>query len=191
MLRRIIRWTSAPRCARGAATRTEYDTFGPVEVPSERLWGAQTQRSLQNFKIGGPDARMPMPVVYAQALIKKCCAEYNADAGRLDQDIARALATAADEVVAGRHDEEFPLVIFQTGSGTQTNMNVNEVLSNRATQILAGKGNVHPNDDCNMGQSSNDSFPTAMSISAVLETHRVLLPGLARLYTALKEKEKA
>merc|ERR1719387_1224949 len=117
-------------------TRTEHDTFGPVEVPAEKLWGAQTQRSLQNFPIGGQAARMPLPVIKAQALIKKCCAQYNADANRLDADIAKAIVQASDEVIAGKHDEEFPLVIFQTGSGTQTNMNVNEVLANRATQIL-------------------------------------------------------
>jgi fumarate hydratase class II len=175
---------------RWAATRTEYDTFGPVEVPAERLWGAQTQRSLTNFDIGRDSSRMPMPVIYAQVTIKKCAAQYNADAGRMDPAIAEAIVAAADEVIAGKLDEEFPLVVFQTGSGTQTNMNVNEVLANRGTQIYHEKGGdkdvkVHPNDHCNMGQSSNDSFPTAMSISAVLEVHKRLLPGLARLQTAL------
>jgi fumarate hydratase class II len=186
---------ASPGVRRGFAgeTRTEYDTFGPVEVPADRLWGAQTQRSKENFEIGGVAARMPMPVIYAQTLIKKCCAQYNADAGRMDKEIADAIVAAADEVIAGKLDEEFPLVVFQTGSGTQTNMNVNEVLANRATQILKEKGGaqdvrVHPNDHCNMGQSSNDSFPTAMSISAVMEIHARLLPGLARLHTALSQK---
>lgn len=173
------------------ATRTEHDSFGPVEVPAHRLWAAQTQRSLQNFAIGGRAALMPVPVVRAQALIKKCCAQYNADAGRLDRAIADAIVAAADEVIAGKHDEEFPLGVFQTGSGTQTNMNVNEVLANRATQILENVSRVHPNDHCNMGQSSNDSFPTAMSISAVLEVHERLLPGLVRLHSALSEKAEA
>ena len=150
-------------------TRTEYDSFGPMEVPAARLWGAQTQRSLQNFDIGRDGTnRMPLPVIYAQTTLKKCCAQYNGDTGRMDRDISDALVKAADEVLAGQHDEEFPLVIFQTGSGTQTNMNVNEVLANRATQILEKK-KVHPNDHVNMGQSSNDSFPTAMSIAAVVE----------------------
>jgi len=179
-----------------AATRTEYDSFGPVEVQSSRLRGAQTQRSLQNFEIGGVESRMPLPVIYAQTLLKKCCAQYNADAGRVDREIADAIVVAADEVLSGKWDEEFPLVVFQTGSGTQTNMNVNEVLANRATQILQGKhgedtGRVHPNDHCNMGQSSNDSFPTAMSIAAVLEVHKRLLPGLVRLHSALSEKADA
>lgn len=173
-------------------TRTEFDTFGPVAVPAERLWGAQTQRSIQNFEIGGPSARMPMPVVNAMAILKKCCAKYNVSAGRLKPELGEAIISAADEVIAGKLDEEFPLVIFQTGSGTQSNMNMNEVLANRANQILGlcrdasrdGTG-VHPNDHCNMGQSSNDSFPTAMSIAACLEVHDRLLPGLVRLQRAL------
>jgi len=170
-------------------TRVEHDSFGPINVPASKLWGAQTQRSLENFKIGDIDARMPMPVIRAQALVKKCAAEYNASMGRMDQEIADSIGKAVTEVLDGKHDGEFPLVIFQTGSGTQTNMNVNEVLANRATQILGKDGvRVHPNDHVNMGQSSNDSFPTAMYVSTVLETHRVLLPGLARLHTALHLK---
>lgn len=170
-------------------TRVEHDSFGPINIPASKLWGAQTQRSLENFKIGDIDARMPMPVIRAQALLKKCAAEYNASTGRMDKEIAESIGKAVTEVLDGKHDGEFPLVIFQTGSGTQTNMNVNEVLANRATQILGKDGvRVHPNDHVNMGQSSNDSFPTAMYISTVFETHRVLLPGLARLHTALHLK---
>jgi fumarate hydratase class II len=173
-------------------TRREFDTFGPVAVPAERLWGAQTQRSIQNFEIGGLQARMPIPVVYAMATLKKCCAMYNVEAGRLKKELGAAIITAADEVIRGKWDEEFPLVVFQTGSGTQSNMNMNEVLANRANQLLGlcwdashdGTG-VHPNDHVNMGQSSNDSFPTAMSIAAVLEVHERLLPGLVRLQHAL------
>lgn len=176
----------------GGITRVEHDAFGPIAVPAERLWGAQTQRSIENFEIGGNAARMPLPVVYAMAVIKKCAAKYNASTGRLKPELADAIMQAADEVKAGRLDEEFPLVIFQTGSGTQSNMNMNEVLANRANQLLElsceasrdGTG-VHPNDHVNMGQSSNDSFPTAMSISAVQQVHERLLPGLARLHRAL------
>merc|ERR1719161_3445552 len=178
-------------------TRIEYDTFGPVAVPSERLWGAQTQRSIKNFDIGGAPARMPLAVVHAMAILKKCCAKYNVNAGRLKPEFGEAIMNAADEVIRGRWDEEFPLVVFQTGSGTQSNMNMNEVLANRANQILgldceatrSGSG-VHPNDHCNMGQSSNDSFPTAMHISAVDEIHKRLLPGLERLRGALAAKAK-
>jgi len=185
----------APTNAVAVATRVERDTFGPIDVPAARLWGAQTQRSIQNFEIGGEAARMPMPVVHAMAVLKKCCAKYNADTGRLKKELADAIMTAADEVTQGKWDDEFPLVIFQTGSGTQSNMNMNEVLANRANQLLGlqfeasrdGTG-VHPNDHCNMGQSSNDSFPTAMSIAAVHEVQKRLIPGLKRLHDALNTK---
>jgi fumarate hydratase class II len=176
------------------STRTETDAFGPIGVPDDALWGAQTQRSIQNFPIGGTAARMPMPVVYAQALLKKCAAMYNVDTLKLESDVGKAIATAADEVVAGKLDDHFPLVVFQTGSGTQTNMNVNEVLSNRAIQILGGevgsKTPVHPNDHVNMGQSSNDSFPTAMYIASTTELTRTLLPSLRELHAALDLKAK-
>lgn len=193
---RLARWLAS-----GAdhGHRIERDTMGEVQVPINRLWGAQTQRSLQNFEIGGDWARMPLPVIKAQATLKKCCAKYNRDSGRMKPEIANAIMAAADEVIEGKHDIEFPLVVFQTGSGTQTNMNVNEVLSNRASQILGCslvsdadftlKPNrpVHPNDHVNMGQSSNDSFPTAMSIAAAQEVHARLLPGLGRLHLALSQ----
>merc|ERR1719399_2778062 len=149
------------------STRTESDAFGPIEVSTDVLWGAQTQRSLQNFPIGGSAARMPEPV------IKTCATQYNMDAGLMDKKVGGAIVAAADEVIAGTLADHFPLVVFQTGSGTQSNMNVNEVISNRAIQMLGGevgsKTPVHPNDHVNMGQSSNDSFPTAMYIAAVTE----------------------
>ncbi len=130
--------------------RTESDSMGVLSIPAGKLWGAQTQRSIQNFPIGGPESKMPLPIVYAQATLKKCCAKYNKAVGKMDTTVADAIAQAADEVVAGQLDAHFPLVIFQTGSGTQTNMNVNEVLANRAIQILGGevgsKTPVHPND---------------------------------------------
>lgn len=189
---RVLCARAASSGPEGGVTRLEYDAFGPIAVPVERLWGAQTQRSKENFEIGGDAARMPMPVVHAMAVIKKCAAKYNASSGRLNPEFADAIMKAADEVRQGRWDQEFPLVIFQTGSGTQSNMNMNEVLANRANQLLGlsceasrdGSG-VHPNDHVNMGQSSNDSFPTAMSISAVHQVHERLLPGLARLHRAL------
>src|SRR4029434_689546 len=151
-----------------SATRIEKDTFGPVEVPADRLWGAQTERSRRFFRISGE--RMPLAVVYALALVKKAAAGVNAELKLLPQNKAEAVARAADEVLAGKHDDEFPLVVWQTGSGTQSNMNVNEVLANRASELLGGergqKRLVHPNDDVNLGQSSNDVFPTAMHIAA-------------------------
>ncbi|KAL7448941.1 hypothetical protein ACHAWC_001052, partial [Mediolabrus comicus] len=173
----------------------ESDSFGSLSIPPKSLWGAQTQRSIQNFPIGGRESRMPMEVVYAQCLIKKCCAEYwaeEANGGKMAKDKADAIGKAADEVMAGMHDDQFPLVIYQTGSGTQTNMNVNEVLSNRAIMILGGevgsKTPVHPNDDCNMGQSSNDSFPTAMHIASVVTILNRTIPGLKILLEALQTK---
>ena len=151
-----------------AGTRIEKDSFGPIEVPAARLWGAQTERSRRFFRISGE--RMPLAVVHALARIKKAAAAVNAELALLDAKKAQAIQRAADEVLAGKHDEEFPLVVWQTGSGTQSNMNVNEVLANRASELMGGergqKRLVHPNDDVNMGQSSNDVFPTAMHMAA-------------------------
>ncbi|KAL3763145.1 hypothetical protein ACHAW5_004648 [Stephanodiscus triporus] len=173
-------------------SRTESDTFGSLSIPPGCLWGAQTQRSVTNFPIGGRESRMPMEVVYAMCLVKKACAEYGHERGTLSGDISRAIGRAADEAMSGCHDDQFPLVIYQTGSGTQTNMNVNEVLSNRAIMILGGevgsKDPVHPNDHCNMGQSSNDSFPTAMHIASVLTILNRTVPGLRVLLDALRSK---
>ena len=168
-------------------TRVEKDTFGPIEVPADRLWGAQTQRSLHHFKISGE--RMPRALMHALALVKKAAALVNTDLGALDPKKSQAIVAAADEVLAGKHDDEFPLVVWQTGSGTQTNMNVNEVLANRASEILGGpRGEerlVHPNDDVNKGQSSNDVFPTAMHVAAVQALRRDVLPQVAALRDAL------
>ncbi|MEQ1863961.1 MAG: class II fumarate hydratase [Micropepsaceae bacterium] len=172
------------------ATRTETDTFGPIAVPTDRYWGAQTQRSLENFKISGE--RMPLALVHAFGVVKKAAAIANVALKDLDPKIANAIAKAADEVIAGKLDDHFPLVVWQTGSGTQTNMNANEVISNRAIEMLGGemgsKKPVHPNDHVNRGQSSNDCFPTAMHISTVLEIHRRLMPGLRRLHASLLTK---
>lgn len=170
-------------------TRTENDSLGPIEVPADRLWGAQTQRSLLYFRIS--DERMPLAVVHALALVKRSAASVNSALGLLDLAKAAAIQRAADEVIDGQHDAEFPLVVWQTGSGTQTNMNVNEVLANRASELLGGergaKRLVHPNDDVNRGQSSNDVFPTAMHIAAALAVHR-LLPVVQTLRDTLEEK---
>ncbi len=175
------------------ATRSETDSFGPIDVPADRLWGAQTQRSRENFAIGGQ--RMPLPVVHALAMVKRAAAEANAAQGELPPDLAAAIVAAAMEIEAGRLDHHFPLVVWQTGSGTQSNMNVNEVISNRANETLGQargtKKPVHPNDHVNRGQSSNDSFPTAMHIAAALEVTRALLPALERLRGALDAKAKA
>ncbi|AMJ60610.1 class II fumarate hydratase [Bosea sp. PAMC 26642] len=172
--------------------RTETDSFGPIAVPADRYWGAQTQRSLQNFKIGGESERMPLPLIHALALVKKTAAHVNTRLGLLDQRVAGAIARAADETLAGKFDGHFPLVIWQTGSGTQTNMNVNEVLANRANELLGAplgaKNPVHPNDHVNRGQSSNDCFPTAMHIAAALEISRRLLPALRKLEQSLTAK---
>jgi len=172
------------------ATRIERDTFGPIEVPAERLWGAQTERSRRFFRIG--EERMPRAVIHALALVKREAARANAALGLLDPEKAEAIARAADEVLAGRHDEEFPLVVWQTGSGTQSNMNVNEVLANRASELLGGpRGDgrrVHPNDHVNLGQSSNDVFPTAMHIAAAQALAREVLPALERLAATLDAK---
>ncbi|HUG62584.1 MAG TPA: class II fumarate hydratase [Methylomirabilota bacterium] len=177
------------------ATRTETDTFGPIDVPADRAWGAQTQRSLENFPIGGPSERMPIAVVHALALVKGAAAAVNCDLGRLDPRIAGAVEAAAEEVADGRHDGEFPLTIWQTGSGTQTNMNVNEVIANLANESLGGvrgeKSPVHPNDHVNMGQSSNDVFPTAMNVAVARMIADDLIPALMRLADALAERERA
>ena len=174
-------------------TRTECDTFGPIEVPADRLWGAQTERSLRFFRIS--TERMPVEVVRALALVKREAAVVNLALGLLDKRKARAITKAADEVLAGRLDEEFPLSVWQTGSGTQSNMNVNEVLANRASELMGGergaKRLVHPNDDVNLGQSSNDVFPTAMHVAAILVIHRDLMPSLERLTATLAAKRDA
>ncbi|MDQ0503978.1 class II fumarate hydratase [Xanthobacter agilis] len=173
-------------------TRTETDTFGPIEVPSDRYWGAQAQRSLGNFKIGWE--KQPLPVVRALGIIKHAAAEVNRDLGRLDPKVAEAVMAAAQEVMDGKLDEHFPLVVWQTGSGTQSNMNANEVISNRAIEMLGGeKGSkkpVHPNDHVNMSQSSNDTFPTAMHVACAEEIVRRLLPALHTLHDALEAKSK-
>ena len=174
-----------------AGFRTESDTFGPLEVPADRYWGAQTQRSLMNFKIGGERERMPVPVVRSFGILKKSAAIANLNYG-LDEKKANAIVQAADEVKQGKLDDHFPLVVWQTGSGTQSNMNANEVISNRAIEILGGDlGSklVHPNDDVNRSQSSNDVFPTVMHIAAVVETNERLIPNLKKLTTALKAKQ--
>jgi fumarate hydratase class II len=172
------------------ATRTETDSFGPLEVPADRYWGAQTQRSIQNFPIGWE--KQPVAIVRALGVIKQAAAEANMGFGDLDAGLGAAIVQAAGEVVAGQLDDHFPLVVWQTGSGTQSNMNANEVISNRAIEILGGvmgsKKPVHPNDHVNMGQSSNDTFPTAMHIATVTTAHRVLLPGLEKLLAALEAK---
>ena len=173
-----------------AKIRIERDTFGNIEVPANRLWGAQTQRSLINFRF--PGEAMPMEVVYAQVMVKRAAAAVNIALGVLDRKKGNAIVKAADEVLEGKHDREFPLVVWQTGSGTQTNMNVNEVLANRASEILGGergeKRLVHPNDDVNRGQSSNDVFPTAMSVAAVEGLRRRLLPAMRKLRDTLAAK---
>jgi fumarate hydratase, class II len=172
--------------------RIESDTFGDLEVPADKYWGAQTQRSLMNFKIGGESERMPLQVVRAFGILKKCAAKANLDFG-LDNKIGQAIIQAADEVKNGQHDDHFPLVIWQTGSGTQSNMNSNEVIANVAIEILGGKlGSkmVHPNDHVNMSQSSNDTFPTVMHIAAAVEVTQNLLPKLQKLKDAIHEKSE-
>src|SRR5882757_4594839 len=173
-----------------AKTRTETDTFGKIEVPADRYRGAQTERSRQNFRIG--TERVPLPLIRALALVKRVAAEVNFKLGLLDRRRMRAIVRAADEVIAGGLDDHFPLVVWQTGSGTQTNMNVNEVIANRANELLGGqlgaKKPVHPNDHVNMSQSSNDCFPTAMHIATATEITRSLLPALTHLHAALQRK---
>jgi fumarate hydratase class II len=179
--------------AKQKTTRSESDSFGPIDVPADKLWGAQTQRSFQNFKIGGE--RMPTPLIRAFGLLKQAAAEANMAAGKLDKKVGKAIAAAAAEVASGQLDDHFPLVVWQTGSGTQTNMNLNEVIANRANEMLGGKRGdkkpVHPNDQVNYGQSSNDSFPTAMHIAAVRQVHDDVLPALDHLAKALEAKSKS
>ncbi|CAI4813545.1 BFP_1a_G0052730.mRNA.1.CDS.1 [Saccharomyces cerevisiae] len=173
--------------------RTETDAFGEIHVPADRYWGAQTQRSFQNFKIGGARERMPLPLVHAFGVLKKSAAIVNESLGGLDPKISKAIQQAADEVASGKLDDHFPLVVFQTGSGTQSNMNANEVISNRAIEILGGKigsKQVHPNNHCNQSQSSNDTFPTVMHIAASLQIQNELIPELTNLKNALEAKSK-
>jgi len=179
--------------AQSPATRSETDSFGPIEVPADRYWGAQTERSRRNFRIGHD--RMPMPIIRALGMVKLASAETNRELGLLDQRRARAIVRAAREVIDGKFDDHFPLVVWQTGSGTQTNMNLNEVIANRANELLGGKLGakqpVHPNDHVNMSQSSNDSFPTAMHIAAAMRITADLVPALGELHRTLRKKEKA
>jgi fumarate hydratase, class II len=175
------------------ATRTETDTFGPIEVQNDRYWGAQAQRSLGNFKIGWE--KQPAPVIRALGVIKRAAAETNMALGRLDPKIGETIVKAAQEVIEGKLDDHFPLVVWQTGSGTQSNMNANEVISNRAIEMLGGemgsKKPVHPNDHVNMSQSSNDTYPTAMHVACAEEIHHRLLPALQQLRNALNDKAEA
>src|SRR6476469_3302233 len=175
------------------ATRTERDTFGPIEVPADRLWGAQTQRSLEFFRIS--TEKMPDALIRALLVVKRSAARVNAALGALPQPKVEAIVAAADEALAGRHPGEFPLAVWQTGSGTQTNMNVNEVLANRASEILGGpRGEgrlVHPNDDVNKSQSSNDVFPTAMSVAAYRAVTRDVIPAIEELHADLDKRAKA
>jgi fumarate hydratase class II len=188
----MLRNASSETMASGT-TRVERDSFGPIDVPADRLWGAQTQRSLVNFKISSE--RMPRALVHALAAVKKATALVNMDLGVLEAKKGAAIVAAADEVLAGKHEEEFPLVVWQTGSGTQTNMNVNEVLANRASEILGGpRGEgrlVHPNDDVNKGQSTNDAFPTAIHVAAVEAIRSRVVPAVQRLRDVLHEKAVA
>lgn len=175
---------------RSADVRVETDTFGPINVPADRYWGAQTQRSIENFPIGGE--KMPLPVVRALGVIKKAAARANQRLNNLDEKLADAIAEAAQEVIDGKLDDHFPLVVWQTGSGTQSNMNANEVISNRAIEILGGemgsKKPVHPNDHVNRSQSSNDTYPTAMHVAVGVEVNRLLLPALEYIRAELQRK---
>jgi fumarate hydratase class II len=175
------------------ATRTETDTFGPIEVPADRYWGAQTQRSLQNFKIGWE--KQPTPIIRALGVVKRAAAEANMELGKLDPAIGDAIVRAAQEVIDGKLDDHFPLVVWQTGSGTQSNMNANEVIANRAIELMGGKigskSPVHPNDHVNMSQSSNDTYPTAMHVACADEVSRHVMPALEHLHAALKSKSDA
>ena len=175
-----------------APMRTEHDSFGEIAVPIGVLWGAQTQRALLHFAISAE--RMPVALIKALARVKRAAAIVNRDLGRLEPALAGAIVTAADEVIAGEHDDEFPLSVWQTGSGTQTHMNMNEVLANRASEYLGGGHGeqrlLHPNDHVNLGQSSNDVFPTAMHVAAALAIHEQLLPALDELQDAIREKSQ-
>jgi fumarate hydratase class II len=183
----------ASSAASSPATRSESDSFGPIDVAADRYWGAQTERSRRNFRIGHD--RMPMPIITALAMVKLASAETNRELGLLDRRRAGAIIRAAREVIDGKLDDHFPLVVWQTGSGTQTNMNLNEVIANRANELLGGKRGakapVHPNDHVNMSQSSNDSFPTAMHIAAATRILADLVPALGELLRALRKKQKA
>ena len=175
-----------------SATRTETDSFGPLEVPSDKYWGAQTQRSIRNFPIGWE--KQPVAIIRALGVIKQACALVNIDQNDIDPALGKVIAQAAQEVIDGKFDDNFPLVVWQTGSGTQSNMNANEVISNRAIEMLGGvmgsKKPVHPNDHVNMGQSSNDTFPTAMHVAIAMMARDVLLPGLRKLHLALVAKSE-
>eukprot|EP01122_Echinamoeba_exundans_P002440 TRINITY_DN12380_c0_g1_i1.p1 TRINITY_DN12380_c0_g1~~TRINITY_DN12380_c0_g1_i1.p1 ORF type:complete len:203 (-),score=35.23 TRINITY_DN12380_c0_g1_i1:62-670(-) len=175
----------------GMDYRIEKDTLGEVRVPADKLWAAQTQRSSENFRIG--TETMPKEIISAFAILKKSAAIVNGKLGKLDADKVDAITTAADEIVAGKWDAHFPLVVWQTGSGTQSNMNVNEVIANRANQLLEQKGSalrVHPNDDVNKSQSSNDTFPTAMHMASVVAVEEHVLPALRRLKKTLEKKSE-
>lgn len=176
-----------------SATRIETDSFGPLEIPADRYWGAQTQRSLQNFPIGRE--RQPLPLIRALGTVKQAAAVVNMGQGRLEERLGRAMVQAAAEVAAGKWDDHFPLVVWQTGSGTQTNMNANEVIANRAIELLGGrlgsKDPVHPNDHVNMSQSSNDAYPTALHVAMAVTARDVLLPGLRKLNAALADRAAA
>ena len=179
--------------SRDRPVRVETDTFGPIEVPADRYWGAQTQRSLQNFRIG--TETMPLPLVRALGIVKQAAAVVNREQGHLEARLADAIVRAAQEVADGALAEHFPLVVWQTGSGTQSNMNANEVIANRANELLGaplgGKAPVHPNDHVNRSQSSNDTFPSAMHIAAVEEVHRRVLPALEHLHACLQDRTAA
>ena len=183
----------SPASPKSGSTRTETDSFGPIDVPADRYWGAQTERSRQNFRIG--QDRMPLAIVRALGIVKLASAETNRELGLIDKRRAGAIIRAAREVIDGKLDDHFPLVVWQTGSGTQTNMNLNEVIANRANELLGGKLGakqpVHPNDHVNMSQSSNDSFPIAMHIAAAMRIRADLIPALDELHRALRKKEKA
>ncbi len=172
--------------------RTEFDTHGAVKIPKDKYWGAQTQRAIMNFSIGWE--KQPFSIIHSLGLVKKACALTNRESGKLDKKRANAIIKAASEVADGKFDDQFPLVVWQTGSGTQSNMNVNEVIANRAIEILGGtigsKNLIHPNDHCNMSQSSNDTFPTAMHIAIVLVIKNLFLPSLSKLHKVLKLKTK-
>jgi fumarate hydratase class II len=174
-------------------SRTETDTFGPIEVPANKYWGAQAQRSIGNFKIGWE--KQPLPIVRALGIVKRAAAETNMSLGKLDKRVGEAIVNAAQEVIDGKHDDHFPLVVWQTGSGTQSNMNANEVIANRAIELLGGtigsKDPVHPNDHINMSQSSNDTYPTAMHVACAEEVQHRLLPALRHLHKALDTKAEA
>lgn len=193
MLQRTLHNNAAKYCFRAMSTRSETDSFGPIDVPADKYYGAQTARSLMNFKIGGQSERMPTPLIKAFGFLKQACAQVNMKYG-LDEKIGNKIVESADEVISGKLNDHFPLVIWQTGSGTQTNMNVNEVISNRSIELMGGeigsKSPVHPNDHVNKGQSSNDTFPTAMHIAVAQEVNIVLLPGLKLLRDALKVKSE-